>query len=197
MKTVLYLARHGQTQWNKLQRFQGQLDSDLTPLGKLQSEQLALQLIDKKIDLIVASTLGRAVDSAVICQQTLNIPIYQVTELTERNLGAWQGKEITEIKHDENYYELLHQFTELAPKSGESAIKCGKRISNALEALAVNHPNKRLLVIFHGEALRCFLARLGNTVNGNAYELYKNGCVLPLTYSHADNSFKHNLVADT
>ena len=53
MKTLLYLARHGQTQWNKVQRFQGQLDSALTPAGEQQSAALAEQLMNKDIALIV------------------------------------------------------------------------------------------------------------------------------------------------
>ena len=82
MKTTLYLARHGQTTWNKIHRFQGQLDSDLTQTGRQQSEQLALHLAPQEIDLIVSSTLGRSIDSALICQQILGIPTVSYTHLT-------------------------------------------------------------------------------------------------------------------
>ena len=51
MKTNLYLARHGETQWNKEQRFQGQLDSELTDVGKQQSAKIAHQLANNNIDL--------------------------------------------------------------------------------------------------------------------------------------------------
>ena len=59
MKTTLYLARHGETQWNKIQRFQGQLDSELTYIGQQQSDQLAQSLITSSIHLIVSSGLGK------------------------------------------------------------------------------------------------------------------------------------------
>jgi broad specificity phosphatase PhoE len=189
MKTTLYLARHGQTKWNKVHRFQGQLDSDLTQTGQQQSEQLALHLAPQKIDLIVSSTLGRSVDSALICQQILDIPVTHVNELMERNLGPWQGQYIADIKSDKNYHEILHQFTEVSPPSGESAVSCGSRIYQALKTLANNHLNKNILVIFHGEALRCFLAKLGHNSSENAYELFDNACLLPLTYQHDDDSF--------
>ena len=97
MKTTLYLARHGQTQWNKVQRFQGQLDSELTAIGKQQSENVASQLISKKIDLIVSSSLGRAIASAAICQQQLNAPVMSLDSLVERDLGHWQGKHVNDI----------------------------------------------------------------------------------------------------
>lgn len=189
MKTTLYLARHGQTQWNKIGRFQGQLDSKLTKVGQQQSEQLALELVNKKIDLIVSSTLGRAVDSALICQQVLNQPIAYLGELMERDLGHWQGQYITAIKSDENYHEILHQFTELTPHKGESAISCGARIYQALTALVKNYINESILVIFHGEALRCLLAKLGDHSTDNAYQLFDNGCLIALTYLHDEDSF--------
>ena len=190
MKTTLFLARHGQTKWNKVHRFQGQLDSNLTQEGQQQSEKLALNLVTQQIDLIVSSTLGRSVDSALICQRILNIPIAQVNELNERNLGPWQGQYIADIKSDKNYHEILHQFTETSPLNGESAVSCGSRIYQALKALATSHFNKKILVIFHGEALRCFLAKLGHNSSENAYELFDNACLLPLTYLHGDDSFQ-------
>jgi broad specificity phosphatase PhoE len=190
MKTNLYLARHGQTLWNKEQRFQGQLDSELTQIGTQQSENLAHHLINQLIDAIVSSTLGRAMNSAIICQEILNIPIISLDKITERNLGHWQGQHVSNIKTDENYNEILHQFTALKPKGGESALDCGTRIYNALKIVAKSQMNKNLLVIFHGEALRCFLAKIGQQSTRNAYELFDNGCTIHLTYNHDDDHFQ-------
>ena len=48
---------------------------------------------------------------------------------------------------------------------------------------------KNLLVISHGEALRCFLAQLGHELTGNAYELFDNGSVFQVTYHHSEKRF--------
>lgn len=189
MKTILYIARHGETQWNKIQRFQGRFDSHLTELGKQQSIQIAQQVLDKKIDIIFSSDLGRAKHSAEICKSLLNVEVKLGKNLTERHLGNWQGKQIEAFKHDTNYIELLYKFTELTPKGGESAISCGQRIYNALEEIAQVYASQTILVIFHGEALRCFLALLGEHSDHNAYDLFKNGCVTSLTYEHNTESF--------
>ena len=122
MTTNLYLARHGQTQWNQIHRFQGQLDSDLTDAGKLQSAQIAQQLSDIKIDLIVSSTLGRAINSALICQQQLKSPKEHSARLIERNLGHWQGRYIQDIKVDKDYPELMQQYTDLTPVDNDSSL---------------------------------------------------------------------------
>jgi len=190
MTTNLYLARHGQTQWNKVQRFQGQLDSDLTDTGKLQSQQLAQQLAEQKIDLIITSSLGRAMASAKICQQYLKAPMINLDGLVERNLGHWQGEHVEAINSDKNYHEILHQFTDLKPDRGESALECGARIHQTLKTLSINHPDKNLLVIFHGEALRCFLAKLGHSSMNNAYQLFDNACLLQLCYQHDHQHFQ-------
>jgi len=189
MKTSLYIARHGETQWNKVQRFQGQLDSHLTELGKQQSAQIAQQVLDKKIDIIFSSDLGRAKHSAEICKSLLNVDVKTTKDLTERHLGKWQGEKIETLSHDNSYIELLYKFTELTPKGGESAVTCGQRIYNALKEIVQTHESQNILVIFHGEALRCFLALLGERSDQNAYELFKNGCVTHLTYDHNTESF--------
>lgn len=189
MKTTLYIARHGETQWNKIQRFQGQLDSSLTELGKEQSAQIARSVLSNSIDVIFSSTLGRAVQSANICKEILNIETITHSKLTERHLGEWQGEKIANLSQDINYTELLHEYTELAPKGGESAIKCGQRINNALKNIVENYKFNSILVIFHGEALRCLLALLGSNSNRNAYDLFKNGSVTTLTYDHNTENF--------
>ena len=190
MTTNLYLARHGQTQWNKIQRFQGQLDSELTEIGKQQAKNIAEQLTDQKIDLIISSTLGRALTSAKICQQQLNVPVQSTDDLIERDLGHWQGQQVNDLKANKAYHEILHQFTELRPMNGESALGCGERIAQSLTSIAKNQQNKNLLIIFHGEALRCFLAKLGHNSNENAYELFDNGCMFHLSYQHENERFQ-------
>ncbi len=189
MKTVLYLARHGETLWNKTQRLQGQLDSELTPLGKTQSLEITNNLSGKNIDLIISSPLGRAMQSAVICQQKLNVTHLISENLMERNLGSWQGQEVKNLKLLPEYNEVLNQVTALqaysAEVKAESAIACGQRILETLKQLALKHTGKNMLIIFHGEALRCLLFLLGKKDINNAYNLYKNGCVVTVDFQPA------------
>lgn len=184
MKTRLYLARHGETLWNKSQRLQGQLDSELTTLGKLQSANIADELATKNIQLIISSPLGRAISSATICQKKLNIPHQTSTNLMERNLGCWQGKEITKLKKLPDYHELFNNVTSLTVKNSESALACGQRILDTLLQLAKEHLGQNILVIFHGEALRCLLYLLGQRQINNAFNLYKNGCIIALDFQN-------------
>lgn len=190
MTVNFYLARHGQTQWNKAQRYQGQLDSELTLLGKQQPKEVALQLSDKRIDFIMSSPLGRSVASAEICKKLLHVPVVIDDGLMERHLGEWQGQFMSIIKDEEYYHQILHQYTDVSPPHGESAIQCGTRLYKTLTSCTQKYQNKNILVIVHGEALRCLLAELGNHMNGNAYQLFDNGCLVQLAYTSHNNSFQ-------
>jgi len=196
MTTRFFLARHGQTLWNKTQRFQGQLDSELTEQGKIQATNIAITLQNKNIDRIISSPLGRAVKTAAICQSHLDVPVDSHPDLAERNLGKWQGQNVESFSQDGSYHELLHQFTQLKPEGGESAIDCGSRVYQALESFTEKFQNQTLLVIFHGEALRCFLAKLGVHSDSNAYELFDNGCLFTLSYQQQGFQLENQQVCE-
>lgn len=181
-KTVFYLARHGETYWNSEKRLQGHLDSALTQLGKQQSQQIAEQVQSYKIDIILSSPLGRAQATAKICQTMLNKPYLLEPELIERHLGIWQGKRIEDVVLHHDYGEILQQFSELSTHHGESAVACNERIQRVLHQIAKHYSGANILVIFHGEALRCLLASLGKVSKGYAYEQYQNGCIIKLAY---------------
>ena len=182
MKTTLYLVRHGETQWNKSQRLQGQLNSELTPLGETQSLNVAIRLASKNISIIISSPLGRAKQTADICQQKLQVTQQTSKYLMERNLGSWQGQEVKNLQLLPEYNEVLNQVTSLTIDNGESALDCGQRIFNTLLELANKHLGKNLLIIFHGEALRCLLFLLGKQDAKSAFHLYKNACIVTLDF---------------
>lgn len=189
MKTRLYLARHGETLWNKKRRLQGHLNSQLTPLGKLQSAHIAEKLSGIGINTIISSPLERAVETAFICQQAFNIPHKTYNSLLERNLGDWQGKDVSYLQTLPEYNELLNQVTSLTINNAESALDCGKRIFSALQQLANTHLGQNSLIIFHGEAMRCLFFLLGQTQTTNAFNLFANGCIVALDYQQTPPYF--------
>lgn len=95
---IIYLLRHGQTEWNVEGRYQGQLDSPLTEKGKLQAKENALK-ISKYIDIntskLYASPLTRARDTAYILAEALEIKRNDIIfeeNLKEINYGIFEGK---------------------------------------------------------------------------------------------------------
>jgi len=95
---TIYLLRHGQTEWNLEGRYQGQLNSPLTPLGQEQARKNALKL-QKYLNInkvkLFASPLGRARETAEIIAQQSGLEISQIVfeeNLQEVNYGIFEGQ---------------------------------------------------------------------------------------------------------
>lgn len=104
---VIFLVRHGETEWNRARRYQGWLDSPLTPQGIAQAEAIGrrLRLLPEAAAAdIVASPLGRARHTAAIIAECLSDgrghrgPIRFDERLREISLGSWDGLDKRDIK---------------------------------------------------------------------------------------------------
>ena len=89
--TIVFVVRHGETEWNLIGKQQGHLDSPLTETGVRQARRLADGLVGRGIDSIFASDLGRAAETAKIISSKLRISIKTDLRLRERHLGLMQG----------------------------------------------------------------------------------------------------------
>jgi probable phosphoglycerate mutase len=94
---TVYLARHGQTEWNAAGRRQGRLDSPLTALGLQQAAQNAELLSAQGIDAIFASPVGRAERTASVIGSTLDLVVTVLDDLAEIDHGLWSGLTSAEI----------------------------------------------------------------------------------------------------
>ena len=91
----IYLARHGQTEWNLMHRIQGQTNTKLSPLGIQQSEDLLRALKAFPITAIYTSTLDRTIQTAQPLASYLNIPTYSIDLLNEIAFGVMEGISIS------------------------------------------------------------------------------------------------------
>jgi len=106
---MIYIARHGQTDWNLERRLQGQLDVPLNETGRNEARQCARQLASVKIDKIISSDLARAKETADIINGSLSLPVNYDSRLRELNCGDLQGNIIKEVPwntfiHDPNHF---------------------------------------------------------------------------------------------
>ena len=161
-KTTFYLARHGQTEWNVERRIQGQLDSFLTSEGEQQASQLAAQCSKLNITQVLTSSLGRAVQTANICAEQLNITVKPVPGFEERHFGIWQGKLVSEVNGDVNYNEITSHITDCKPEQGESAKELLARFTKALTNQLQTANNETFLIVSHGDILRSFMAQFND-----------------------------------
>lgn len=144
----LFLARHGQTEWNLERRLQGQLDSPLTPDGMLQAERTASRLGDAGILTVCSSPLGRALHTAVIIADRLGAEVVEVPELAELHHGDMAGmtwEEIDEAFPAAREERAANRYGWAFP-GGESYAQARARARRALSACGWASEGTPLLV---------------------------------------------------
>lgn len=98
MKTVLFLARHGETVDNANKIMQGQTQGQLNDEGRRQAEELAHQMASEPLDAVVASDLHRSVETALIVAAPHGLEVVETPLLRERDWGSFTGRYIPDLK---------------------------------------------------------------------------------------------------
>lgn len=156
--TTLFFVRHGETEWNRIGRWQGHADIPLTEEGKQQAATLAERFVTEgeQFDHIYASDLGRALETAQIIAAALHMPVHPLIELREMHLGGWSGLTSDEIRSryasDWDAFERGVDFRR--GEHGESLADIRARVTAVIERLVGEHPGQRLLVVTHGGTIR-------------------------------------------
>lgn len=151
----LILIRHGETIWNQQGRWQGHLDSDLTPVGRQQAEALGACLAAAGFDILYSSDLGRACHTAEAIAARTGRPIIAAPGLRERALGVFQGLTTSEIRarFPLEYEQFQARDPDHVVPEGESLRAKHERAVRTLERIAASHAGQRVVVVTHGGVL--------------------------------------------
>jgi len=152
--TTVYLARHGESDWNVERRWQGHADRPLTARGREQAELLAGRLADVKLDAVYASDLRRAWETAQAVAATRGLEVVRLPELREVDVGSWSG--CTRDECAERFPEAFARWQQGGSgwDDGESYEEMGERIVEAIRTIAAEHPDGAVLVVSHGGPIR-------------------------------------------
>jgi glucosyl-3-phosphoglycerate phosphatase len=122
------MLRHGQTEWNAGSRMQGQIDTDLTDLGRSQAVAAAEVLAKRQPLLILSSDLRRAYDTAAALGERTGLAVGVDTRLRETHLGDWQGLNHLEVDDIAPGARLAwRDDARWAPHGGESRVDVAER----------------------------------------------------------------------
>lgn len=138
MKTILYLARHGETVDNLNKIMQGQTQGQLNENGINQARQLAEELKGKHFDAFVASDLKRSVDTCRIVAEPHHAEVRTTPLLRERDWGSFTGRYIPDLKD------------EVWPDDIEPLDALKERSRKFLEFIRREYPGKTVLAVGHG-----------------------------------------------
>ena len=175
-KLKLYIVRHGQTEWNVLEKFQGQLNSPLTLEGIKKIKETSAELEDIKFEAVYTSELGRTISTADIILQHNNfekgknnsekLRLQKLSELNEIHFGEWQGMDFKEIflkypKEAHSYFYDVKNYTAKNIKGEE--LKDGlERFLKGIEKIRTKYKSGNILIIKHGTVLELFLNHIKN-----------------------------------
>lgn len=192
----LYIVRHGETEWNLIKKFQGQLDSPLTENGIKIMKDTGNKLKNIIFSRVYTSELDRAVKSAeIILNKNINykndkIEIKKMSELNEVYFGLWQGLSHEEVfekysEEAENYFHNVRKYNAENIKA-ENLKDALDRFLRGIEKILKNHKSGNILIVTHGTVLEMFINYVENKdlleiderklVNNGDYKIfnYKN-----------------------
>lgn len=148
---MIYLVRHGQTDWNIEHRIQGQTDVPLNATGRAQAVELSEKLSSFNIQKIISSDLSRAKETAEIIKRKLNVPMSLDRRLREYNYGLIEGKVRDSLPQGlwDLYQTNPHKI------KAEAMIDIFNRVKSFFDDLAEEKQN--ILASMHGGIIRMAL----------------------------------------
>jgi broad specificity phosphatase PhoE len=174
--TILILARHGETDWNRDGIWQGHGDPPLNALGREQAAALAKCLRDADLAALYSSDLRRASQTAEFVSRATGLPVTLRQGLREMDVGSWTGLTL---------HEIAERFPDTDHHDGESRDAFDARARAALKEIAQVHNGERVLVVTHGGVVRS----LQRTMLGEPLPVLTNGGTYIVGY--AGGRFTH------
>jgi probable phosphoglycerate mutase len=159
--TEILLIRHGETEWNAIRRLQGHLDIALNAEGERQATALGQALRDEPLDVIIASDLQRAMQTAQAIALPRGMAVAVDPGLRERCYGAFEGVLYSEIagRFPEAYAAWQARDVDARFPDGERKTETlrefHERAISTITRLASLYPDKKIALVTHGGVLEC------------------------------------------
>ncbi|WP_326534673.1 histidine phosphatase family protein [Pseudorhodoferax sp.] len=153
--TRFVVIRHGETDWNRQGRFQGQIDVPLNAAGLAQAQRLGERLAAEPADVLVASDLQRTRQTASPLVQAWRIDAEWLPMLREQAFGVLEGLDVPTIEreHPALWAGWIEHKAGFALPGGESVRQFHDRVMQAFATLAMAHAGRTVAVVTHGGVL--------------------------------------------
>lgn len=148
---LMYVVRHGATDWNQSGRIQGHIDIPLNETGRAQARLVGIRLAAFRATALYSSDLLRAYETAQIIGETTGLRVMQKPGLREINFGVWQGLSSPQIRErDPNVYAARRANPyDVAPVGAETWRHFYERAVQAVHEVLAVIEAERLIVVTH------------------------------------------------
>ena len=173
--TQFIFIRHGETDWNRLQRFQGQIDIPLNAVGHAQAARLAARLAGEAPRRLFCSDLQRTRETAApvaVAWQTAAMPM---TGFREQSFGLLEGLDVPTIKirHPDLWQRWLEHAADFALPGGESLRQFHDRVMATVGELVASCEGESVAVVTHGGVLDMLWRSANEPVSYTHLDVYK------------------------
>jgi broad specificity phosphatase PhoE len=149
--SLVYLIRHGQTDWNREKIFRGLADRPLSQEGREEAEAVARFLARERIQFIYASPLKRAMETAEPLARARGLKVEILPGVIDLDFGEWSGLPMKEVK--DKYPRVFDDFMKRPEKAvfpgGETLAQAQQRAMAGIRAVAGIHPEETIAVVTH------------------------------------------------
>ena len=150
-RTQVVLVRHGETEWNRVERFRGRIDIDLNERGQRQARAAARRLSGWQIKAVYSSPLKRALLTAQPIAEAYGLDVTVLEGINDVDYGAWAGLSPEEAadRHATLFETWVHDPLRMEFPQGESIKQVRDRAWAAFEAVCAAHAGESIILVSH------------------------------------------------
>jgi broad specificity phosphatase PhoE len=181
MMTLIILTRHGETEWNRIERYRGRADVPLNPRGLAQAERTAQRVAAEWAPKrVYSSPLSRALQTAEAIARLCQASLRPEQGLADINYGRWQGLTPEEARERwPKVYEAWYSRPQQAClPEGESLEAVRARAMQSVQNLVARHPSETIVLVSHTIVDRVILLGVLDLDNDHLWRLKQDPCAI-------------------
>lgn len=195
----IHLIRHGETNWNRERRAQGQKESVLTETGRQQALQLGQRLADLPLDAIYVSSSQRTKQTAELAFGNRGLPVEHCDLLREIHMGPWEGQLYADIQstEPEQFHAFWHAPEQFSLAGAETFSQIQQRALQRYRQILASSTAEHIAIVSHGIWIKSLLCALEPRPLSKLWEPpAMHNCSLSTIAIHPDDSHRIVMYSD-
>ncbi len=197
--TTILLVRHGQTEWNRIERFRGRVDIELNSNGQIQAQKTALKIQKHwQPEAIFSSPLKRAVQTAHAIAELTNVRLELTPDLVDIDYGEWHGltTEETRLKWPDQLDAWFRHPEQAQIPGGENLFEVQSRAMSTITSAIDAYPNHTIVMVSHTVVNRLILLGILGIGVEHFWQIRQEPCAINVI-DVKENSFSLVTMNDT